>query len=348
MRTIIGIFDDDKEAELAILDLEKAGASPSDISVISTEPLTTDLADIHLNQLEVEGHGLVGACGPLSTYLTQSSALGAPDAMVAALERMGLSSSYAQSYVDAIGRGLTFEAVLVQDDKADEALAIMRAHAQPLTEPTSGRLAGEAAANAILPVVTEELKVGKRQIETGGVRVSSKVTETPVEADIKLRKERIDLESRPADRPVSPADAAFEERTIDVVATSEEPVIEKRARVVEEIIVRKDVDTSTETVHDTLRRTDVSLEPLGAFDLSRYESHFKTTYAKDQTYGLEAYAHAYRFGLELRSDARFASGQWAEIEPNARNAWEEKNPGTWDRFKAAVQHAWERANPSKK
>jgi hypothetical protein len=129
----------------------------------------------------------------------------------------------------------------------------------------------------------------------------------------------------------------------NIVAVSEEPVVAKRTRIIEEIIVRKDVDTTTETVRDTVRRTDVEIERLGGFDPSRYESHFKENYAKDKLYGFDAYAPAYRFGHEMRTSEKFKGETWAEIEGKARTAWEEKNPGTWDRFKVAVRHAWERA-----
>jgi uncharacterized protein (TIGR02271 family) len=342
MRTVIGVFSDKAEAELAIVELEGAGARASEISVLAPEPIK-ELADIQMKSLNVEGHGRLGASGPLSTFLTQSTAASSPDAIVGALTRMGLPLAYAQSYVDAVSRGLTFEAVLVPDEKADEALGIMQAHTQPSrTEEHAAQLAGDAAANAILPVVVEELEVGKREVGIGGVRVTSKVTETPVEEDIRLRTERIDVERRAADRPIADTEKAFEERTIDVIGTSEEPVVAKRAHVIEEIIVRKDVDIKTETIRDTVRRTDVEIETIPPFDLSKFEGHFNTTYAKDTTYGFDAYVRAYRFGHAMSGDRRFAGATWEEVEPNARAAWEEKNPGTWERFKVAVEHAWQR------
>ena len=42
----------------------------------------------------------------------------------------------------------------------------------------------------------------------------------------------------------------------------EEPVISKTARVVEEVVVGKEVRERTETVGDVVRRTDVEIEEL--------------------------------------------------------------------------------------
>jgi uncharacterized protein (TIGR02271 family) len=127
---------------------------------------------------------------------------------------------------------------------------------------TTGRQVGEQP--SVMPVVQEELQVGKRAVSKGGVRVIQRVTETPVKEMIRLREERAIVERRPADRPASEADFAnFKEGTIEVRETSEEPVVSKAARVVEEVVVGKQVDERSETVSDTVRRTDVEVEQLG-------------------------------------------------------------------------------------
>ena len=115
----------------------------------------------------------------------------------------------------------------------------------------------------VMPVVQEELQVGKREVETGGVRVVKRVTETPVKEMVRLREERATVERRPVDRAATEADlSSFKEGTVEVRETSEEPVIAKTARVVEEVVVGKDVKERTETIPDTVRRTDVEVEKL--------------------------------------------------------------------------------------
>jgi len=113
----------------------------------------------------------------------------------------------------------------------------------------------------VIPVTEERLAVGKREVERGRVRVRSYVVETPVEETVKLRDETVHVERRPVNRDVTdiPADA-FRERTIEVTETDEEAVVAKTARVVEEVVVRKDVTEEARTVRDTVRRTEVEIE----------------------------------------------------------------------------------------
>jgi uncharacterized protein (TIGR02271 family) len=114
---------------------------------------------------------------------------------------------------------------------------------------------------ARIPVVEEELKVGKRQVEGGGVRVKTNVTETPVEEQVNLREEHVRVERRPVDRPATAADMneAQHGRTLEVREKSEEAVVSKDARVVEEVVVGKEATERTETVRDTVRKTDVDV-----------------------------------------------------------------------------------------
>jgi uncharacterized protein (TIGR02271 family) len=109
-------------------------------------------------------------------------------------------------------------------------------------------------------VVEEQLVVGKREVDRGGVRVRSYVTETPVHEQISLRDEKIRVERHAVDRPVG--EDAFREQTIELTATGEEAVVGKTARVVEEVIVGKTAEQRVEDVSDTVRRTDVVVEKL--------------------------------------------------------------------------------------
>src|SRR5579884_3526950 len=118
----------------------------------------------------------------------------------------------------------------------------------------------------VIPVVQEELQVGKRAVQTGGVRIHSRVTEKPVQEQVNLREERINVERRPVDRPVTNADDVFRERAVEVTARAEQPVVNKQARVVEEVVVNKDVQQKTQTVRDSVRRTDVQVEQTGGQD----------------------------------------------------------------------------------
>ncbi|WP_458096507.1 DUF2382 domain-containing protein [Roseomonas sp. WA12] len=111
-----------------------------------------------------------------------------------------------------------------------------------------------------IPIVEEQLRVGKREADRGRVRVRSYVVETPVSESVTLRDEHVQVERRAVDLPLSAADDAFRERTIEAVEHSEEAVVSKEARVKEELVIRKEAGERTQTVSDTVRHTEVEVE----------------------------------------------------------------------------------------
>ena len=112
----------------------------------------------------------------------------------------------------------------------------------------------------VIQAAEEELRVGKRDVARGGVRVRSYVTERPVQEQVELRQEHVSVERRPVDRELAPGEHAFQERTIEAVERGEEAVVSKTARVTEEIGLRKDVEHATETIRDTVRKQEVEVE----------------------------------------------------------------------------------------
>lgn len=130
-------------------------------------------------------------------------------------------------------------------------------------EPRRAASASPAAREVAVPVVEEQLQVGKREVERGGVRLQTHVTETPVEENVELREEHVNVERRPVDYTFHGTESeAFKESLVEIREAYEELVVNKKARVVEEVVVNKDVEQRTETVHETLRRTDVNVEPI--------------------------------------------------------------------------------------
>jgi uncharacterized protein (TIGR02271 family) len=137
--------------------------------------------------------------------------------------------------------------------------------AEAVASPRKTGLAGAETSlsdrgEQVLPVVDETLRVGKRDVSHGRVRIRSYVVETPVDEQVSLREERVAIEHRPADRALSDADQAFQERTIEVEERAEEAVVSKEVRITEEIVVRKEAEQRIETVSDTVRETKVEVE----------------------------------------------------------------------------------------
>jgi len=206
-----------------------------------------------------------------------------------AIKRHAVPNEDAHLYAEALGRGHSILVVRVTASEHDGAVKVLERcnpididdHAaqwrnsgwtgvhpgkaawdvrrQALTGTTTA--AGAGTQEQVIPVYEEELKVGKRQVEQGHVRVRVYTVEHPVQEGLTLREERVAVERRPVNRPVSdmPGDA-FQERTVDVTTNREEPVIAKEARIKEEIRVRKEADQRTETVRDSVRHTEVEVE----------------------------------------------------------------------------------------
>ena len=138
---------------------------------------------------------------------------------------------------------------------------------------------------SVVPIVQEDLKIGKRSVEGGGVRVVSRITETPVSELVRLRQERATIERRPVDRAATDADFAnFKEGSVEVREMSEEAVVAKTARVVEEVVVGKKVSERSQTVTDTVRRTDVQVEQLDA-KATPTDTNADTTYGTTTSKG---------------------------------------------------------------
>jgi uncharacterized protein (TIGR02271 family) len=122
--------------------------------------------------------------------------------------------------------------------------------------------AGTSRDGEVIPVVEEELRVGKRVVDHGRVRIRAYVREVPVQEQVTLRDETVRVERRPVDRPITDASDPnlFRERTIEAEERDEEAVVSKEVRVKEELVVHKDVQERTQTVQDKVRRTEVEVE----------------------------------------------------------------------------------------
>jgi len=118
----------------------------------------------------------------------------------------------------------------------------------------------DAGREEVVPIAEERLRVGKREVDQGRVRVRSYVVETPVEENVQLREERVHVERRPADRAVSGTADPFQERVIELEERGEEAVVSKDARITEEVVVGKEDAFRTEKISDTVRRTKIEVE----------------------------------------------------------------------------------------
>jgi stress response protein YsnF len=200
---------------------------------------------------------------------------------------------------------------------------------------------GAAVTRDYVPVVEERIEVGKREVDDGGVAAHSRVVEQPVEKDVRLRSERVQVDRRKVDREASEGD--FRAGDVEMNEREERAATRKTARVVEEIRLKKTVGEHKETVHENLRHTELDIErthePRGWRDAHRgYRAHFDSSYSPSGA-TWDQYEPAYRFGHELG----LGSDDWSTAERNARPRWERNSPGTWERFKGAIRAAFDRS-----
>jgi uncharacterized protein (TIGR02271 family) len=120
-----------------------------------------------------------------------------------------------------------------------------------------------------IPVMEEELTATVRPQEAGAVRIEKDVVSEQRTLDVPVTEERVRVERRVVDRPVTAADAdAFEETVIEVPLRTETVDIQKQARVAEEVVVSKEAEQRTEQVSGTVRREEVFVDEDAEVDAS--------------------------------------------------------------------------------
>lgn len=134
------------------------------------------------------------------------------------------------------------------------------------TDAASATPLQDAGTTRKLQEVQEELKVGKRAVSKGSVRVFSRTSEVPVEETVRLREEHAQIQRVAVDRPATEADlaTAFKEGSIEVREMDEEAVVSKTARVTGEVEIGKTATEREETIRDTVRQTKVDVEQVAA------------------------------------------------------------------------------------
>jgi uncharacterized protein (TIGR02271 family) len=368
--TIVAVFNNGAEARAAVDDLKSAGYG-SDRVFISSEAGAETTTTTRSEHAQHEG-GVVGWF---------KSLFGSEE------------HEHVRGYQSAVAEGRTIVSVDTPEANVEKVSDILNRHSPiDIHSDDIGSAKGIATSNTYdagyqgsesdrlnareelgLPVVEEDLKVGKRTVQRGGVRVYSRISEKPVEQDVRLREERVRVDRQPVNRPATEADLrAGRDQVIEVAEYAEEPVVAKEARVVEEVRVRKDAAERTEHISDTVRRSDVQVENLDTRNATSadyqnadtrgtnltargpaagvagygdnydtdYRDHFAATYPAGN---YEDYAPAYRYGSEAANDPRYSGRSYDEIEPQLRQDYARRYPNsTWDRMKDSIRYGWDK------
>jgi uncharacterized protein (TIGR02271 family) len=282
-RTITAMYDSRSQADAARDQLVGIGVPSADINIRGTSGGTstggTTMADDNrsfwddLKDLFVpdeDRHTYAEGVRRGGSLLTANVPAGLEDQAIDVLERSGAvdldtrASEWRQSGwqgyegVAPTARGVGYDTGAVAATGLAESGQRSSAFAE--SADVGARETTPARGEGVVEAAEERLRVGKREVDRGGVRVRSYVREIPVEEQVALREETVRVERRPVDREVAAGDDVFREKEIEAVERGEEAVVAKEARVTEEIAIGKDVDTRTETVRDTVRKQEVEVE----------------------------------------------------------------------------------------
>jgi uncharacterized protein (TIGR02271 family) len=121
---------------------------------------------------------------------------------------------------------------------------------------------GVTGTEEVIPLGEEVLEVSKRTENRGTVRIRRYVVETPVEKQVTLHSERVVVERRKPHEDKATGEI-LTDVTVEVVETAEVPVIQKRARLREEVVIRTERTQEVETVRGTVRRDEVDIQQPG-------------------------------------------------------------------------------------
>ena len=271
---IVTLFDSAIQAEAAKRNLVKAGFSDRDISLISGE------------RLQEEGHSI------------------RHPSIWQRLFGHSVDKEQADVYTRAMDKGGVVLTIRTEEEKLARAMTILHSHdsvdvpsrmqssvengttapgINPTTagkqfagetndrqvEPRRTSLTGDESEADILRLAEEQVEVGKRLVSEGSTRVRRYTVTDTVSEDISLHEQHAAIFRRPVNESGSPTHVDWSEKTVEVEETHEQPVINKTAEIIEEVVLRKETSDRVETINDSVRRQEVdidhaSTDPLGA------------------------------------------------------------------------------------
>ncbi|WP_133271868.1 YsnF/AvaK domain-containing protein [Hymenobacter radiodurans] len=269
--TVIGVFDTAAEAQRAVQQLEQSGFQRDYVDVApynqgsttsggysnsgstnTTGTRAEAVADDAGDKIGNFFSNLFGGDDD-NTSRNYSNVVRSGKSLVTVHARSGEEAERARDLLDSYG------AVDVDDVAAQYGGANTSGNAYASTQSTTG----QTDETGSVKVMEEQLQVGKRVEQTGGVRVRSRIVERPVEEHLRLREEHVNVERHAVNRPATEADFnAFQEGEIEITESAERAVVGKEARVVEEINLGKEVTEREETIRDTVRKTEVDIEQI--------------------------------------------------------------------------------------
>ncbi len=279
-KTVVGLFESTAKAEQVKKTLVADGYEAQNIRVVANDAnnMSGDANRMTNDSARMTGDASATASDKGYTDIGSGGGTGIGEKVSSFFRNLtGGDEDVHNHYASGVNQGGALLTATVDDNDASAVAATLKEYGareieggnqqRPVASATSANfdksqtganMTGETA----IPIVEEELVVGKREVDRGGVRIYSHVVERPVEADVTLRDERVNVERRAVNRPATAADFTTGESSFELRATGEEAVVGKNSRVVEEVLVGKQSNERTEAIHDTVRKTEVEVEQI--------------------------------------------------------------------------------------
>jgi uncharacterized protein (TIGR02271 family) len=267
-QTVVAVYDTPAHAQSAANALRMGGFSDADISLFDNTRLSAGKAAIaggakkpgfwatlfgkELYEHEatvygqtVERGGVVVSARVIDTEVAHAAAILDLHHPVDVQDRAVTSGIAPLAHVDAVEKRIDFVPLAAKQTVAVTP-KLVEAHEE------------------VLRLAEEQLQVGKKMIETGRTRVRRFVTEREATADVTLHEEHAELLRRAINDPRSVDAIDWADSEIEVVETAEHALVNKTARIVEEVALKKVGLDHVETVKDKLRRQQVEIEQVDA------------------------------------------------------------------------------------
>ncbi len=263
--TIVAVFDTAEHAKAAVAALKAGGFHDSDISIVDRSRLGAS-ADRSLKEPGMWNRLFGG-----DVYKHEADVYGQTvqeGGTVVSLRVLDSEVAHATGILDlhhpvnvpdrAVTSGI---APAARVESAAKAIA-----AVPLAATQSVAVTPKIAQtnNDVLRLAEEQLQVGKERVETGQTRVRRFTTEREVAQDVTLHEEHAEVFRRAVSEPAAFADVDWGDKEIEVTETAEHALVNKTARVVEEIALKKVGTEHVETLHEKLRRQQAEVVRVDA------------------------------------------------------------------------------------
>ncbi|HWE38109.1 MAG TPA: YsnF/AvaK domain-containing protein [Isosphaeraceae bacterium] len=302
--TVVGVFEDARQADRAVIELRQAGFRDDQIGVAARHDPGTAVAEGDTAEYEQGTHvgsgaltgaltgaglgGLVGlgvvagiipvlgpviAGGTLAAILANAAGGLAIGGLAGALIGAGIPEEEAHYYHSEFEAGRTIVTVHT-GDRAGEATTILRRHGAydmqtrgATATTTAGTATGKAgAAGRKIEVREEELHAHTRPVEAGEVKVRKEVVTEHKSVEVPVHREEVVVERHPASGKANAGDIRAGEE-IRVPVMEEEVVVEKKPVVKEQVTVGKRVVQDTERVAGEVKKEQVRVEREGDVDV---------------------------------------------------------------------------------